>query len=78
MITITGLTARQKQVIDLLWNCTTLEQARALVAALPTERDRADAGSLLLMVGWDCVELEEGLDQYAAAAAHAIARAGSR
>jgi len=75
MITITGLTPRQKQVIDLLWNCQTIEQARALVAALPTERDRADAGSLLLMVGWDCVELEEGLDQYADAANAAISSA---
>lgn len=73
-ITITGLTARQKQVIDLLWNCQSLAQAEALVAALPTHRDRCDARSLLTMVAWDSIEQQEGLDQYAEAAGNLLSR----
>ena len=73
-ITLSGLTARQKQVIDLLWNCSTLQQAEALVAALPTHRDRCDAKSLLTIVAWDSIEQEEGLDQYAKAASDCVSR----
>ncbi len=73
-ITITGLTARQKQVIDLLWNCPTIEAAQALVAALPTHRDRCDAQSLLTMVAYDSIEQQEGLEQYAKAAIDCISR----
>ena len=73
-ITISGLTARQKQVIDLLWNCQSLAQAEALVAALPTHRDRCDARSLLTMVAWDSIEQQEGLDQYAEAAGDLLSR----
>ena len=77
MVTITGLTQRQKQVIDLLWNCDSLESAQRLIRALPTHRDRCDAVSLLNMVALDAIEQEEGLDQYADAATTAIARASS-
>ena len=73
-ITLSGLTARQKQVIDLLWNCSTLEQAQALVAALPTHRDRCDAKTLLTMVAWDSIEQQEGLEAYAEAASDCISR----
>ena len=75
MIKLTGLTARQKQVIDLLWNCPSLDAAQALVRALPTHRDRCDAQSLLTIVAYDCQELEQGLEEYAAAASAAIHRA---
>lgn len=77
MITITGLTERQKQVIDLIWQCSTLEQAAALVKALPTHKDRCDAHSLMQIVAWESIEQDGGLDQYADAAALAISRAGS-
>ena len=73
-ITLSGLTARQKQVIDLLWNCPTIEAAQALVAALPTHRDRCDARAMLTMVAWDSIEQEEGLDQYAKAASDCVSR----
>ena len=73
-ITLSGLTARQKQVIDLLWNCPTIEAAQALVAALPTHRDRCDARAMLTMVAWDSIEQEEGLDQYAEAASDCVSR----
>ena len=73
-ITLSGLTARQKQVIDLLWNCQSLQQAEALVAALPTHRDRCDARAMLTMVAHDSIEQEEGLDQYAKAASECLSR----
>ena len=73
-IKLSGLTARQKQVIDLLWNCPTIEAAQALVAALPTHRDRCDARAMLTMVAHDSIEQEEGLDQYAKAASDCISR----
>ena len=73
-IKLSGLTARQKQVIDLLWNCPTIEAAQALVAALPTHRDRCDARAMLTMVAHDSIEQEEGLEAYAQAAADCISR----
>lgn len=73
-IKLSGLTARQKQVIDLLWNCPTIEAAQALVAALPTHRDRCDARAMLTMVAHDSIEQEEGLDQYAEAASDLLSR----
>ena len=73
-IKLSGLTARQKQVIDLLWNCPTIEAAQALVKALPTHRDRCDARAMLTMVAWDSIEQEEGLDQYAEAASDCVSR----
>lgn len=75
MIQITGLTQRQKQVIDLLWQCESLDAAVQLVRALPTHRDRCDAHTLLTIVGWDSLELEEGLDAYKDAAVAAISSA---
>ncbi len=77
MITITGLTERQKQVIDLLWTCTTLDAAQQLIRALPTHRDRCDAQSLLTIVAWESIEQQEGLDAYKTAAAACIAHASS-
>ena len=72
-IKLSGLTARQKQVIDLLWNCPTIEAAQALVKALPTHRDRCDARAMLTMVAHDSIE-QEGLEAYAQAAADCISR----
>jgi queuine/archaeosine tRNA-ribosyltransferase len=74
MIKLTGLTQRQKQVIDLLWNCETLAEAQALVRALPTHRDRCDAQTLLTMVAWDNLEHTEGLADYEREARLAISR----
>jgi hypothetical protein len=64
MITINGLTARQKNIMDLLWGCESIEQVNTLVAALPTDRDRYDARSLIVIATWDTIEEEYGLDEY--------------
>lgn len=77
MITIHGLTARQKQLMDLLWNCQDLEQITDLVNALPTVVDRYDALSLVMIATWESLEQELGFskedcDAAAAAISHAM------
>ncbi len=75
MITIHGLTTRQKTIMDLLWTCSTLEQARDLIVALPTVQDRMDAQGLIKIATWESIEQELGLEEYADAAHTAIRNA---
>ncbi len=75
MITIHGLTTRQKTIMDLLWTCSTLEQARDLIVALPTVQDRVDAQGLIKIATWESIEQELGLEEYRDAANTAISRA---
>jgi hypothetical protein len=72
MITITGLTDRQKSIMDLLWGCQDLEQLRALIQGLPTVRDRIDAQGLIWIAQTESLELEQGLEEYRDAANTAI------
>jgi hypothetical protein len=74
MITINGLTARQKTIMDLLWGCETLEQVTALVSALPNDRDRMDAQGLIMIATQDTIEEELGLDEYIDQASDLISR----
>jgi len=76
MIQITGLTHRQREIIDILWNCQSLGQAEAVLAALPY-KDGCDGRSLLQIAAWECTEQEQGLDTYADAANTAIRNASS-
>jgi hypothetical protein len=78
MITITGLTDRQRTIMDLLWGCSTLEQVQALIQAMPTGQDQVDARSLVLIATHETLEQELGLDQYADQAKDAINSARSR
>jgi hypothetical protein len=75
MITITGLTDRQKSIMDLLWGCQDLEQLRALINGLPTVRDRIDAQGLIWIAQTESLEQEQGLEEYRDAASLAISRA---
>ena len=75
MITINGLTERQKQLVDLMWNCRDLDQVNTLINALPTKQDRVDCRSLCTILIQETLEQEEGLDAYADAAQAAIAAA---
>ena len=77
MITISGLTERQKNLMDLLWNCKDVEQVQTLIRALPTEQDRIDCAGLVKIATWESIEQELGLDSYADAAEAAISRARS-
>ncbi len=76
MITIEGLNARQRQIMDLLWECPNIDAITALVNALPTVKDKYDARSLVLIATWEALESELGFSQEecdAAAAAIACA-----
>lgn len=76
MITITGLTDRQRTLMDLLWTCSSLEQVRELIAALPTRRDQQDAESLIDVLTWESIEQELGFsEEVKDAASRAIATA---
>ena len=75
MITITGLTTRQKQLIDLMWNCRDLDAVNTLINALPTEQDKNDCRGLCTILVQETLEQELGLTQYEDAANTAISRA---
>jgi acetylglutamate synthase len=77
MITIQGLTERQKSIMDMLWSMDTMDKVTAFVKALPTKQDQADAASLIQIAVEETLEQEGGLDAYKAAAAAAIASARS-
>ncbi len=78
MITITGLTERHKQLIDLMWNCRDLAAVNTLIAALPTEQDKADCRGLCTILVQETLEQELGLEEYRDAADRCIDRARMR
>jgi len=65
MITITGLTHKQKAIMDILWACTSIEQAQLFIRSMPTPKDRADANSLMQMAVMETYELEGAMELYA-------------
>ena len=75
MITISGLTERQKQLVDLMWNCKDLDAVNTLINALPTEQDKRDCRGLCTILVQETLEQELGLDQYADQATLIINRA---
>jgi hypothetical protein len=77
MITITGLTHKQKAIMDILWACNSIEQAELFIRSMPTDKDRADANSLMQIAIMETLEQEGRLDLYAANADMCIAHARS-
>jgi hypothetical protein len=75
MITISGLTTRQKTIMELLWTCQTVEQVRTLIAALPSKQDVVDAHSLVNIAMMESLEEDGELDRWEGAAREAIDRA---
>lgn len=73
MITIEGLTARQKSIMELLWSCRDIEQVQTLIRSLPSVADQYDALSLVQIATWESIEEELGLEDCAEAAADIIA-----
>ena len=74
MITITGLTDRQRNIMDLLWGCASIEQVQTLINALPSRQDRIDAEALIKIATWESIEQELGLEEYRDAANSCISR----
>jgi hypothetical protein len=72
--TIAGLTARQKNIADLLWSCSTEDQMTALIRSLPTVADQRDALSLSRIMILEVAESEGWLDRYSEAAKEIIDR----
>lgn len=75
MITINGLTERQKQLVDLMWNCRDIDAVNTLIAALPTDKDQQDCRALMTVLIHETLEQELGLERYRDAADSCIARA---
>jgi hypothetical protein len=63
MITISGLTTRQKAIMDMMWNMQSMDQVTALIRALPT-RDAQDAHSLIIIAQQESLEEDGALDAY--------------
>ena len=63
MITIHGLTERQRGIMDLLWNCNDIEQIQTLIQALPSKQDQYDARSLVLIATVESIEQELGFSK---------------
>lgn len=74
MISIAGLTPKQKTIMDILWTMDTMEQVEAFIKSLPRD-DGIDAHGMIAIAVVDTVELEQGLDQYEDQALDVIARA---
>ena len=76
MITITGLTHKQKVLMDVMWSMDDISTVTAFVKTLP-KRDRQDCMSLIAIATQESIEQEDGLDAYEQAANTAISRARS-
>jgi predicted TIM-barrel fold metal-dependent hydrolase len=76
MITITGLTPKQKVLMDVMWSMDDISTVTAFVNTLP-KRDRQDCMSLITIATQESLE-QEGLELYEQAANAAISRARSR
>jgi len=75
MITITGLTNKQKALMDVMWTMEEMEQVDAFINTLPRQ-DQLDCKSLITIAVQETEEHEyNGLDQYESLAIAAIARA---
>jgi len=77
MITIQGLTARQQQLCELMWSCRDIQHVRALIRALPTVADQQQAETLMLLIVYETLEDQGGLDDYAEDCADVIDRVRS-
>jgi hypothetical protein len=74
MITISGLTERQKTIMDLLWTCKDLDQVNTFIKALPTVADQYDALSLVNIATLESLEEDGVLEQFKEQAHAAIDR----
>ena len=63
MISSPNLTAKQKLLLDVMWNIENLDQVNDFINSLPYQ-DKIDARSLLKIAIDDSMEHEYGLDEY--------------
>ena len=70
MITLEGLTHKQKMLAQLIWDCETQDQLETLIRCLPTKEDRHMASTLSRVMIYEA--LEPGIDRYQAVAQEVI------
>ena len=74
MITITGLTQKQKALMDIMWSMDSMPAVQSFIRTLPT-RDRQDCLALIEIAVQESLEEDNRLEDYADAACAAIAAA---
>ena len=77
MITISGLTEKQKALMTVMWDIDTTDKVHEFIRTLPAA-DARDAHCLLQMVIWESIEQQEGLEEYAQLAKDCISRTSSK
>lgn len=63
MITIEGLTKKQKAILDIMWSMDSKEQVEVFIQSLPLT-DQQDATSLVEILIHDTYEQQGALEQY--------------
>ena len=77
MITITGLSQKQKVFMDVMWTMESMPAVEAFIKSLPT-RDRQDCESLVTIAVQETLEQEGRINDYEQDAVSVIARVSSR
>jgi hypothetical protein len=77
MITISGLTTKQKALLTVMWDIDSVERVHEFIGTLPAA-DARDAHSLLKMAIWESIEQQEGLEDYEQLAKNCISRSSSK
>ena len=77
MITIQGLTHKQKVFMDVMWSMDSMPAVNAFIKSLPT-RDGQDCASLVTIAVQDTMEQDHMMELYEQDAVSVIARARGR
>jgi hypothetical protein len=72
MITISGLTPKQKALLTVMWDIDSVDKVHEFISTLPAA-DACDAHSLLQMAIWESLEQQGELDAYSDQARSVIA-----
>jgi hypothetical protein len=72
MITLSGLTAKQKALMTVMWDIDSVDKVQAFIRTLPAA-DARDAHCLLQIAIWESLEQQGELDAYSDQARSVIA-----
>ena len=77
MISITGLTNKQKVLMDVMWSMDTMPAVEAFIKTLP-KRDQQDCESLVAIAVQESLEEDNRMEDYEQDTLDLIARVSSR
>jgi hypothetical protein len=77
MISITGLTNKQKVLMDVMWSMDTMPAVEAFIKSLP-KRDQQDCESLVAIAVQESLEEDNRMEDYEQDTLDLIARVSSR